>query len=111
MVIAQSGDVDLMLFAGDLDVPSTFMGGKKDWGVYQNPGASTGWRRTWRRIPGHASHRRGGALGPAEQPEALSRLLIDFQATPDERLRGGGLRARCRIDDGGGSSDLLACRV
>ncbi len=33
------GDVDLQLFAGKtIDVPATFMGGKQDWGVYQNPG-------------------------------------------------------------------------
>ena len=34
------GNVDLEVFAGrTIDVPSTFMGGKSDWGVYQNPGA------------------------------------------------------------------------
>ena len=34
------GNEDLQVFAGrTLDVPSTFMGGKSDWGVYQNPGA------------------------------------------------------------------------
>ena len=34
-------NVDLQVFAGrTIDVPSTFMGGKSDWGVYQNPGAA-----------------------------------------------------------------------
>ena len=34
------GDTDLLLFAGrTIDVPSSFMGGAQDWGVYQSPGA------------------------------------------------------------------------
>src|SRR5204863_7494813 len=40
-------DVDLQVFAGrTIDVPSTFIGGKSDWGVYQNPGALERFEKT-----------------------------------------------------------------
>jgi pimeloyl-ACP methyl ester carboxylesterase len=74
------GDVDLQVFAGrTIDVPSTFMGGKSDWGVYQNPGAlerlentvTTNYRGT--HLVDGAGH-----WVQQEQPAVLSRLLIDF---------------------------------
>jgi pimeloyl-ACP methyl ester carboxylesterase len=73
-------DVDLQVFAGrTIDVPSTFMGGKSDWGVYQNPGAlerlektvSTKYKGTY--LVDGAGH-----WVQQEQPAVLSRLLIDF---------------------------------
>ena len=53
---------ELQLFAGrTIDVPSMFIGGKSDWGVYQNPGAlerhaedrvhEDARRRTWSTAP------------------------------------------------------------
>ena len=74
------GDVDLTLFAGrTIDVPSTFMGGRSDWGVYQNPGAlerleknlTTKYRGT--HLVDGAGH-----WVQQEQPDALSRLLVQF---------------------------------
>jgi pimeloyl-ACP methyl ester carboxylesterase len=74
------GNADLTIFAGrTIDVPSTFLGGRKDWGVYQNPGAldrleknlTTNYRGT--HLVDGAGH-----WVQQEQPEALSRLLVDF---------------------------------
>jgi pimeloyl-ACP methyl ester carboxylesterase len=74
------GDVDLQIFAGrTIDVPATFMGGKKDWGVYQNPGAldrleknlTTAYRGT-HLIDG------AGHWVQQERPDALATLLLDF---------------------------------
>jgi len=74
------GDVDLMLFAGrTIDVPSTFLGGKKDWGVYQNPGALDRLEKnTTTKYQGTHLVDGAGHWVQQEQPEALSRLLIDF---------------------------------
>lgn len=74
------GADDLQLFAGKtIDVPSTFMGGKQDWGVHQNPGAiqrleknlTTKYQGT--RLVDGAGH-----WVQQEQAGALSALLIDF---------------------------------
>lgn len=74
------GDVDLQLFAGKtLDVPSTFMGGKKDWGVYQNPGALDRLEKTvTTKYQGTHLVDGAGHWVQQEQPEVLSRLLIEF---------------------------------
>jgi pimeloyl-ACP methyl ester carboxylesterase len=73
-------DVDLQIFAGrTIDVPATFMAGKKDWGVYQNPGAldrleknlTTAYRGT--HLVDGAGH-----WVQQEQPDALVKLLLDF---------------------------------
>jgi pimeloyl-ACP methyl ester carboxylesterase len=74
------GDGDLQVFAGrTLDVPAMFVGGKSDWGVYQNPGAlerlertvTTNYRGT--RLVDGAGH-----WVQQEQPEAVTRILLDF---------------------------------
>lgn len=74
------GDVDLQVFAGrTIDVPATFMGGKSDWGVYQNPGSlerleknlTTKYQGT--RLVDGAGH-----WVQQEQPQVLSALLIEF---------------------------------
>lgn len=74
------GDSELQLFAGrTLDVPSTFYGGKKDWGVYQNPGAlerlektvTTNYRGT--HLVDGAGH-----WVQQEQPEVVSQLILAF---------------------------------
>jgi pimeloyl-ACP methyl ester carboxylesterase len=74
------GDVDLQLFAGrTLDVPSTFFGGKKDWGVYQNPGALERLEKTvTTKYQGTHLVDGAGHWVQQEQPEAVSRLLVDF---------------------------------
>ena len=57
------GNADLQLFSGrTIDVPSLFIGGKSDWGVYQNPGALERLQKTLTtRMQGHAP----GATAPA----------------------------------------------
>ncbi|MDH4064268.1 MAG: alpha/beta hydrolase [Acidobacteriota bacterium] len=73
-------DVDLRVFAGrKIEVPSAFMGGRSDWGVYQNPGAlqrletalTTNYKGT--HLVDGAGH-----WVQQEQPEAISRLLLAF---------------------------------
>jgi pimeloyl-ACP methyl ester carboxylesterase len=74
------GDVDLQVFAGrTIDVPSTFMGGKSDWGVYQNPGALERLETSaTTRYKGTHLVDGAGHWVQQEQPEAVSRLLLDF---------------------------------
>ena len=73
-------DVDLQIFAGrTIDVPSTFMGGKSDWGVYQNPGALQRLEKTvTTKYKGTRLVDGAGHWVQQEQPAALSRLLIEF---------------------------------
>ena len=74
------GDGDLQLFAGrTLDVPSTFFGGKRDWGVYQNPGALERLEKSvTTKYQGTHLVDGAGHWVQQEQPEAVSRLLLDF---------------------------------
>jgi pimeloyl-ACP methyl ester carboxylesterase len=74
------GGEDLQLFAGKtLDVPSSFVSGKQDWGTYQNPGSlerlekqiTTKYRGT--QLLDGAGH-----WVQQEQAAALSKLLIEF---------------------------------
>ena len=71
---------DLEIFAGrTIDVPSMFIGGKHDWGVYQTPGLLE-------RVEGCLTTQYQGTVlvdgaghwVQQEQPEIVSRLLIDF---------------------------------
>jgi pimeloyl-ACP methyl ester carboxylesterase len=73
-------DNELQLFAGrTIDVPSTFMGGKKDWGVYQNPGALDRLEKTLTtKYQGTHLVDGAGHWVQQEQPAALSALLLDF---------------------------------
>jgi pimeloyl-ACP methyl ester carboxylesterase len=73
-------DADLQLFAGrTIDVPASFMGGKSDWGVYQNPGAlerleknvTTNYKGT--HLVDGAGH-----WVQQEQPQMLGNLLVGF---------------------------------
>ncbi len=74
------GDVDLQVFAGrKIDVPSTFMGGKSDWGVFQNPGALERLERTLTtNYKGTTLVDGAGHWVQQEQPAELSRLLLQF---------------------------------
>jgi pimeloyl-ACP methyl ester carboxylesterase len=73
-------DTDLQVFAGKtIDVPSMFVGGKKDWGVYQNPGTLERLEKV------HATKYQGTHLVDGaghwiqqEQPEQVSKLLLQF---------------------------------
>lgn len=74
------GGEDLQLFAGKtLDVPSSFISGKQDWGTYQNPGSL---ERLEKQITTkyRGTHLLDGAghWVQQEQASALSKLLVDF---------------------------------
>jgi len=73
-------DSELQLFSGrTIDVPSLFVSGNSDWGVYQRPGS-------FERMQGTACTRMlgchlidgAGHWVQQEQPEAVRRLLLDF---------------------------------
>ena len=74
------GDGDLQLFAGrTIDVPSTFISGKRDWGVYQNPGSLERLEKNvTTKYQGTHLIDGAGHWVQQEQPEAFSRLLLDF---------------------------------
>jgi pimeloyl-ACP methyl ester carboxylesterase len=71
---------DLQIFAGKtIDVPSSFIGGRKDWGVYQNPGALDRLEKV------HTTNYRGthliegaGHWVQQEQPEQTVGRLLTF---------------------------------
>ena len=68
------------LFAGrTIDVPSMFIGGKSDWGVYQNPGALERMQRVacTKMVATHLVDGAGHWV-QQEQPEVVSRLLVEF---------------------------------
>jgi pimeloyl-ACP methyl ester carboxylesterase len=76
---APGGD-DLQLFAGKtLDVPSSFISGKQDWGTYQNPGSL---ERLEKQITTkyRGTHLLDGAghWVQQEQSAALTALLLEF---------------------------------
>ena len=71
---------EMHTFSGrTIDVPSMFIGGKSDWGVYQTPGAAETMQKSacTRMV---AFHRVDGAghWVQQEQPEKVSELLIAF---------------------------------
>ena len=75
------------LFAGrTIDVPSMFIGGKSDWGVYQNPGALERMQKVacTKMVATHLVDGAGHWV-QQEQPEAVSRLLIEFLRTAAAR--------------------------
>jgi pimeloyl-ACP methyl ester carboxylesterase len=74
------GDADLQVFAGrTIDVPSTFMGGRSDWGVYQNPGALERLERTLtKNYLGTHLVDGAGHWVQQEQPQVVSGLLLEF---------------------------------
>ena len=71
---------ELQLFSGrTIDQPSLFIGGKSDWGVYQNPGALERLQKTvCTKMLGTHLVDGAGHWVQQEQPEAVSSLLIDF---------------------------------
>jgi pimeloyl-ACP methyl ester carboxylesterase len=71
---------ELQLFSGrTIDQPSMFIGGKSDWGVYQNPGALERLQKTvCTKMAGTHLVEGAGHWVQQEQPEAVSALLVDF---------------------------------
>jgi pimeloyl-ACP methyl ester carboxylesterase len=71
---------ELQLFSGrTIDVPSLFIGGKSDWGVYQNPGDFEKMQKTaCTNMSGTYLVDGAGHWVQQEQPEEVSQLLIQF---------------------------------
>jgi pimeloyl-ACP methyl ester carboxylesterase len=80
---------ELELFAGrTIDVPFLFIGGKRDWGTFQTPGAFE--RMQTRAVASdfHGAHLVDGAghWVQQEQPDAVAALLLGFLR--DAKLHG-----------------------
>ncbi|HTZ34392.1 MAG TPA: alpha/beta hydrolase [Stellaceae bacterium] len=73
-------EAELQLFSGrTIDVPSIFISGKSDWGVYQNPGAVEKMNGTaCTRMTGVHLLDGAGHWVQQEQPAAVARLMLDF---------------------------------
>ncbi|MGC2413957.1 MAG: alpha/beta hydrolase [Stellaceae bacterium] len=73
-------DSELQLFSGrTIDVPSLFVSGKSDWGVYQRPGSFERMQTSaCTRMQGCHLVDGAGHWVQQEQPDIVSRLLIDF---------------------------------
>jgi len=71
---------EMRTFSGrSIDVPSMFIGGKSDWGVYQTPGAVDRMRNSaCTRMAGFHLVDGAGHWVQQEQPEQVSSLLIEF---------------------------------
>jgi pimeloyl-ACP methyl ester carboxylesterase len=82
--VGQSGrlNADLATFSGrTIDQPSMFIGGKSDWGVYQTPGALERMQKVaCTRMAGVHLVDGAGHWVQQEQPDVVSRLLLDFLA-------------------------------
>ena len=71
---------ELQIFSGrTIDVPSCFISGKSDWGVFQTPGAVDRMRNSaCTKMTGFHLVEGAGHWVQQEQPEEVSRLLVDF---------------------------------
>jgi pimeloyl-ACP methyl ester carboxylesterase len=73
-------DAELNSFSGrTIDVPAMFIGGARDWGVYQSPGVFEGMQHgACTRLLGVHLIEGAGHWMAEEQPKQVNRLLIDF---------------------------------
>src|SRR5262249_26164786 len=71
---------EMHTFSGrTIDVPSMFIGGKSDWGVYQTPGAAESMQNiACTRMVGFHLVEGAGHWVQQEQPDEVSRLLLQF---------------------------------
>jgi len=71
--------LDLKAFAGrTIDVPACYIGGGREWAVYQSPGAFQGMNKVCTQLRGvHLVPNAGHSLAE-EQPKAVNRLLLEF---------------------------------
>ena len=78
-------NAELEVFAGrTIDIPSMFVSGKSDWGVYQIPGAYEAMQtKACTRMMGCHLIEGAGHWVQQEQPQAVSRLLLDFLKEKD----------------------------
>jgi pimeloyl-ACP methyl ester carboxylesterase len=82
---------DLQTFGGrTIDVPSLFIGGKSDWGVFQSPGAFETMQNTaCTQMRGAHLIDGAGHWLEQEQPEQVTKLLVQFlqdASAPDRKL-------------------------
>jgi pimeloyl-ACP methyl ester carboxylesterase len=70
----------MLTFSGrSIDVPSIYIAGKSDWGVYQTPGAVDKMRTTaCTHMAGFHLLDGAGHWVQQEQPEQVSKLLLEF---------------------------------
>ena len=73
-------NAELQMFSNStVDVPSMFIGGKSDWGVYQTPGAFESMQKVaCTRMESVQLVDGAGHWVQQEQPEAVTRLLLQF---------------------------------
>jgi pimeloyl-ACP methyl ester carboxylesterase len=73
-------NAELQTFSGrTIDVPSLFIAGRSDWGTYQTPGAFESMQKTaCTRMLGTHLVEGAGHWVQQEQPEAVTRLVIEF---------------------------------
>jgi pimeloyl-ACP methyl ester carboxylesterase len=73
-------NAELQLFSGrTIDVPSCFISGKSDWGVYQTPGAVDRMRNNaCTKMMGFHLIEGAGHWVQQEKPEQVSQLLLEF---------------------------------
>jgi pimeloyl-ACP methyl ester carboxylesterase len=78
---------ELRTFSGrTIDVPSAFISGKSDWGVYQTPGAVDNMRsRACTQMISFHLVEGAGHWVQQEQPEQVSKLLLQFLAQREQR--------------------------
>ena len=66
-----------------IDVPATFISGRSDWGIYQNPGAIDRMQKTaCTRMKEIHLIEGAGHWVQQEQPDEVNRLLLQFLKTP-----------------------------
>jgi pimeloyl-ACP methyl ester carboxylesterase len=82
---------ELQTFSGrTIDVPSLFIGGKSDWGVYQTPGAFERMQKTaCTQMLGAHLVEGAGHWVQQEQPGEVSRLLVEFLTHKAQREHQG----------------------
>jgi len=83
-------DAELQLWSGrTIDVPACFISGKQDWGVYQRPGVFEAMQGSvCSQIIGYHLIDGAGHWVQQEQPEQVSRLLLQFVSRATERRNG-----------------------
>jgi pimeloyl-ACP methyl ester carboxylesterase len=78
---------EMRTFSGrTIDVPACFIGGKSDWGTYQTPGAVESMQKTaCSRFVNLTLIDGAGHWVAQEQPEEVTRLLLQFLQDPSQR--------------------------